>query len=123
MNHLIKNFIQVNLRGLRYVGLGYETSTRLVSLLIILLAGAMAVVIAGFIDNYIVDRKLVGILCVVIFLTFVLYFWLKRKFFFHQEQNIETLKENKSIVILVTFASYTIIWSIFYLVTIYFYGK
>jgi hypothetical protein len=123
MNHLLKNFIQVNLRGLQYLGLGYEVSTRFVGLLLIPLVGIFTIVIAGFIDNYIVDRKLVGIICVVIFLTFVLYFWLKRKFFFHQEQNIETLKENKSIVILVTFASYTIIWSIFYLVTIYFYGK
>jgi hypothetical protein len=87
------------------------------------LAGIFAVAIAGLIDNYINDRKLVGIICVILFLTILLFVWLKRKFIFHQAINFETLKENKSIVILLTFASYGIIWSTFFFVTIYFYGK
>lgn len=101
-----------------------ELSERFImSLLLVPIAGVIATFITGLIDNFIIDRNLVGIIGVILFSLINLYWWLKSKFIFGRSKKNESQIENKSIIILLTIASFGIIYTSFYIVLLYFYGN
>lgn len=122
MNQLLKNFIQLNLRGLQYVGFGYELATRFISFPLLFLASAFTVLLIGIIDNFISDSYLVGIIGLLLFSSFILFVWFNQKIFFPRNQSIETFKENKLIVVLLTITSFGFTFFLFCFVSLYFFG-